>query len=157
MHKAGVNFPSVWLHIRCTNKTTGSLWKGSSVKGFRRNSSPCCAVVILGTITELIWQPASKHILDAYKIKTLSDANDAALFDQSTRFIIHVIALEFAGIFRLFSCHSRYHFNLRLKFKFNPFRGHVLLPAHFLSIQPRRFCEHSPFVYLLNKRTLFPF
>lgn len=48
--------------------------------------------LLFGTITELIWQPASKHISDAYKIKTLSGTNDAALFDQSGRFIIPVIA-----------------------------------------------------------------
>lgn len=67
--------------------------RGRRLGALASGEFPVPAVQLLfRTIAELIRQPASKQILDAYKIKTLSDANDAALFDQLGRLIIQVIA-----------------------------------------------------------------
>lgn len=79
--------------------------------------------LLFRTITELIRQPASKQILDAYKIQTLSDANDAALFDQFGRLIILLIAgigdppTDVFNISTLFLSYSKHYFNLRFKFE----------------------------------------
>lgn len=91
--------------------------RGRRLGAIAAGEFPVPAVRLLfRTITELIRQPASKQILDAYKIKTLSNANDAALFDQFGRLIIHVIASIAricapdgnCNIFGLFESHSRY-------------------------------------------------
>lgn len=97
--------------------------------------------LLFRTITELIRQPASKQILDAHDIKTLSDANDAALFDQFGRLIILLIA-GICAPRQTFSIFSHYswaiqsitYFNLR--FKFEPLQlSRAAAESHLLSIQ----------------------